>query len=84
MSKRLQVLMPDDEFEALRALAADRGVGISEFVRATMRQAARTRSTSAPDARIAAIRRASVHQFPAPDIDQMLREIEAGYGTTLA
>ena len=82
VSKRLQVLMPDDEFDALRSLAEAHGVRISEFVRTALRQAAAGRSSSDPDARIAAIRRASAFQFPAPDIDEMLREIEAGYGAS--
>lgn len=80
MSKRLQVLMPDGEFGALRAVAEGRGMTVSGFVRATLRDAVAARSFAEPDERIAAIRRAVGYQFPAPDIDAMLQEIEAGYG----
>jgi hypothetical protein len=79
MSKRLQVLIPDDEFGALRAAAEARRMTLSDWVRASLREAVAARSSSQPDERIAAIRTAAAHQFPAPDIDVMLREIEAGY-----
>ena len=82
MPKRLHVLMPDDEFGALRAMADSRRMTVSEFVRVALRDAVAARSSDAPDRHIAAIRRAFGYQFPAPDIDEMLREIELGYRST--
>jgi len=48
---------------------------------AALRDASRKRSAGDPDERIDAIRRAALHSFPAPDIDQMLSEIESGYAS---
>ena len=79
MSKRVEILMPDDEFDALRAAAEARRMTVSEMVRTSLREAAASRSPAQPDARIAAIRSAAAFQFPAPDIDEMSREIEGGY-----
>jgi hypothetical protein len=79
MSKRLQLLIPDDEYAMLRDAAAARQMTVSEMVRAAVREAISSQSSRDVGARIAAIRSASRHSFPAPDIDQMLGEIEAGY-----
>ncbi len=82
MSKRLQVLVPDDELEAFRAAARAEHLTLSDWVRQALRDVAAERSTAKPDERIEAIRRAATHAFPAPDVEQMLAEIEAGYSAT--
>ncbi len=82
MSKRLQVLVPDDELEVFRAAARAEHLTLSDWVRQALRDVAAERSTAKPDERIEAIRRAATHAFPAPDVEQMLAEIEAGYSAT--
>jgi hypothetical protein len=79
MSKRLQVVMSEAEFRQLQKLARRKGLALSEWVRQTLRAAQREESEGNVDRKLAAIRAASRHQFPAPDIDQMLAEIERGY-----
>jgi hypothetical protein len=79
MSKRLQVVLAEDEFERFRAAAEHSNLTLSEWARAALRDATRRTAEGDPDKRIEAIRRATLHSFPAPDIDQMLQEIESGY-----
>ena len=79
MSMRLQVVMDDAEVDAYRRLAVRDGLTLSEWVRQKLRQAARHQASGSADRKLAAIRAAARNDFPTADIDQMLREIEAGY-----
>ena len=78
MSKRLQVVIADADFERYRSTAQAQGVNISEWVRQALRVAERERSSGNVEAKLAAIRKAASYRFPAPDIDTMLAETEAG------
>lgn len=80
MSTRLQVVMDQDEFELIRAAARERGMTVSEFVRETLREARRKVASGDTERKLAAIRAADRHAYPTADIDQMLGEIERGYG----
>ncbi|MBA2715916.1 MAG: hypothetical protein WKF73_08695 [Nocardioidaceae bacterium] len=80
MSKRLQVILTDEDARNLRDLAARDGVTVSDWVRRSLREARRRHTTGDVEHRLATIRAAAVHRFSAPDIDQMLEEIERGYG----
>ena len=80
MSTRLQVVMGHDELEAIRAAARERGMTVSEFVRETLREARRKVASGNTERKLAAIRAADRHAYPTADIDQMLGEIERGYG----
>ena len=75
----MQVLLSEDELDTFRKAARAEHVSLSDWVRSALRDVAAGRSTARPDERIAAIREAATHAFPAPDIDQMLAEIESGY-----
>jgi hypothetical protein len=77
MTKRLQVLMDDDELRTIQRLARKERITTAEWVRRRLREG----SASTPDtaAKLAAIHAAYRHSAPAPDIDQMLDEIERGY-----
>ena len=81
MSKRLQVVVDEQELAEFQDAARRARMSLSEWARQALRAAERGRSGASPDERIAAIRRATSHTFPAPDIDEMLAEIESGYLT---
>ncbi|MGH3452546.1 MAG: plasmid mobilization protein [Haloechinothrix sp.] len=79
MSKRLQVILRDEEFERLREVAREQGLTVSEWVRQVLRRA-RTEGPAIDRARkLAAVRAAAQHDFPTADVDEMLAEIERGY-----
>ena len=77
MSKRLQVVVADADFERYRSQAQAQGVNISEWVRQALRVAERERSSGDVEAKLAAIRKAASYRFPMPDIDTLLAEMEA-------
>lgn len=79
MTKRLQVLMDDDELKAIQRVARKERVTTAEWVRQRLREAQVQRARPDVAAKLAAIRKASTFRFPAPDIEQMLDEIEQGY-----
>ena len=79
MSKRLQVLLADDEMSDIQLLARRERLTVGEWVRRTLREARAHQSRKDPAAKLEAIRRAAEYNFPTADIDQMLREIEQGY-----
>ena len=81
MSKRLQVVVGDDELSSYEKTASVLGLTLSGWVRQTLRRAQKDVSTGDVQAKLAAIERAFAHRGvgPAPDIDQMNAEIEQGY-----
>lgn len=78
MTKRLQVLMDDDDLKTIQRLARKERLTTAEWVRRRLREG----SSATPDTatKLAAIHAAYRHSAPAPEIDQMLEEIERGYG----
>jgi hypothetical protein len=85
MSKRLQVLLADEEMSDIRLLAQRERLTVGEWVRRTLREARAQKSLKDPAVKLAAIRSAVEYSdgVPEVDIDQMLREIEQGYQSDL-
>lgn len=79
MSKRLQVLLEDDELRELQALAKRRSQTTAEFVRDALRSARAAAEYPLPETKLRAVREAAAHAFPAPPIDELLDEVERGY-----
>ena len=78
MSKRLQVLFDDQEFLEIQATARRCRMTVAEWVRQALRRARHDHPTTM-DAKRSAVAEAARHEFPTADIDDMLREIEAGH-----
>ena len=78
MTKRLQVLFEDDEYQALQQSAREERMTVAEWVRQALRQA-RRRRRRAVDTKLQAMAQACRHELPTADIDVMLDEIEQGY-----
>ncbi len=79
MSKRLQVVLPDEEMEAVQHLAESENLSVGEYVRRTLREARALRPERSAAVKLAIVRQAAKHSFPTADIDTMNREIEQGY-----
>jgi hypothetical protein len=79
MSKRLQVVLDEEEFEEIRHAANRLDLTISDWVRRTLREARQKGPSRTIERKLEAIRRGSEHSFPVADIDQLLSEIERGY-----
>lgn len=80
MTKRLQVLLDEEEYRETKRIARLNRLSISEWVRQSLRQARRGTEARA-EAKLSAIAVATQHQFPTADIDQMLEEIDKGRGS---
>ncbi len=81
MSKRVHVVLDDREMEAIRDAARRHGMTVSAWVRQALRAGQRASSSRDPARKLAAVRAAARHDFPAADIEQMLAEIERGYSS---
>jgi len=79
MTKRLQVLMDEDELRTIQGLARKERVTTAEWVRQRLREAREQRTRPDIERKLAVIRAATRHQAPAPDIEQMNAEIEQDY-----
>lgn len=80
MSKRLQVVMPDDEYSAVVTAARRRGQPVSRLVRDTLRRSLMEEPALDPDRQTAAVLHVARFAGPTGDIEQLLREIEQGRG----
>jgi hypothetical protein len=76
--------MSEAELRGYERAARAEGVSMSAWVRQALRRARQADPAASADKKLAAIRAAARHQFPAPDIDQMLAEIEHGYAQARA
>jgi hypothetical protein len=80
MTRRLQVLLDDDELAEIQELARRRHQTTAAWVRDALRRARETNSYPDAGPKLRAIREAAAHGYPAGEIDEMLTEIERGYG----
>lgn len=81
MAKRLQVIVQDPEYREIQRVARSRHMSIAEWVRQALELARRREPLGSIGKKLAVIQRAARHDYPVGDIDAMLAEIEAGYGT---
>ena len=79
MSKRLQVLLQDKELTEIQQSARQQRMTTAEWVRQALRAARRTEPRVTTRKKLEVVRAATRHAFPAPDVGQMLDEIERGY-----
>ena len=79
MSKRLQVLLPDQEMSDIQRFAKRERLTVGEWVRRALREARASRPLNEPETQLKAVRRGAKHSFPTGDVEQILSEIERGY-----
>lgn len=81
MAKRLQVILQDPEYREIQRMARSRHMSIAEWVRQALDFACRREPIGSVRKKLEAVQRAVQHNYPTADIDRMLEEIEAGYGS---
>ncbi|HEY7838118.1 MAG TPA: hypothetical protein VIC54_05935 [Terriglobales bacterium] len=74
MSKRLQVLVSEEEMAEIKAAARRRGVPVGEWARRVMREARGGISLKDPEVKLAALRAMAAMNLPTADIEQMIQE----------
>jgi hypothetical protein len=79
MTKRLQVLLEDAEYEALQAAAAARGVSVAAWVRRALVAARRRESSGDVDRKLDAIRTAVRHTGPTGQVERLGADLERAY-----
>lgn len=79
MSKRLQVILDDEELDEIQRVARKHRMTTAEWVRQALRKARRSEPRGDAKKKLATVRAAAEHTFPTADVDQMLQEIERGY-----
>lgn len=82
MAKRLQVILKDPEYREIQRVARSRNMSIAEWVRQALDLARRHDPVGGVSKKLEAIRAAAQHDYPVSAIDDMLAEIERGYGTS--
>lgn len=80
MSKRLQVLLDEEELAAVRVAARRRRLTVSEYVRLTLREARAAEPAAPVERKLLAVREAAGHAYPVDDIETLNAEIARGYG----
>ncbi|HXG62332.1 MAG TPA: CopG family transcriptional regulator [Planctomycetota bacterium] len=78
MSKRLQILLQEDELREIRRAARRGRMTVSEWVRQALRAARRGQPASTASRKLSVIREAFGHSFPTADLPRMLSEIDQG------
>lgn len=81
MAKRLQVILQDREYREIQRVASARHMSIAEWVRQALAAARRYEPLGDTGKKLDAVREAAKLEFPTADIDEMLAQIERGYGS---
>jgi hypothetical protein len=82
MAKRLQVILKDPEYREIQRVARSRHMSIAEWVRQALDLARRRDPVGGVSKKLEVIRTAAQLDYPVSDIDDMLAEIEKGYGAS--
>jgi hypothetical protein len=80
VSKRLQIVLPDDEYRAIARAARRRGKPVSQIVRESLKRTLNEETDEDPERRIAAVLRFARFHGPTGGIDEILADIERGRG----
>ena len=80
MAKRLQVILQDTEYREIQRVARARRMSIAEWVRQALAAARRYEPIGDSGKKLDVVREAARHEFPTAEIDEMLAQIERGYG----
>ena len=81
MAKRLQVIVRDPEYREIQRIARSRHMSIAEWVRQALDLARRREPITDVGKKLEIIRAAVRYDNPSGDIEDMLAEIESGYGS---
>lgn len=79
MTKRLQVIIQDPDYQEIQLVARARSMSIAEWVRQALDKARRQEPVGGIGKKLDAIRAAARHEYPSGDIGKILAEIERGY-----
>jgi hypothetical protein len=80
MAKRLQVILQDPEYREIQRAANAQHLSIAAWVRQALAAARRREPVGSVGKKLEAVRAATRHSYPTADINDMLAEIERGYG----
>jgi len=80
MAKRLQVILKDPDYREVQRMARARHLSIAEWVRQALEFARRREPIGSTGKKLDVIRAAARHDYPVSDIEDMLADIEKGYG----
>ena len=80
MAKRLQVIIQDPEYREIQRAARTQHMSVAAWVRQALAFARRRDPGGDPGKKLDAVRAAARHAYPTADIEDMLAEIETGYG----
>ena len=80
MTKRLQVLLDDEDLADIKRAARRRRQSVAEWVRAALRAARDADAARPAEAKLRTIREAAHNAYPTGSIDEMLDQIKRGYG----
>ena len=80
MAKRLQVILQDPEYREIQRAANAQRLSVAAWVRQALATARRREPVGDAGKKLDVVRAAARHSFPTADINDMLAEIERGYG----
>lgn len=75
------MIMKDPDYREIQRVARSRHMSIAEWVRQALDLARRREPLGSIRKKLEIIQKAAQHDYPVADIEGMLAEIEAGYGT---
>ena len=78
MSRRIQIVVAEDEMQEFRRAASSEGLPLSEWARRAMRRARQQQSGPSASQKLSALEKALRCGYPTGEMDTMLREIEEG------
>ncbi len=78
MSKRLQVLFPDNEFNEIQKISQLNKQTIAQWVRDSIRSVIIKNSLLSPEKKIAKLLKYTKYSGPAGEIHEILKQIEKG------
>jgi hypothetical protein len=80
VAKRLQVILQDTEYREIQRAADAQQLSIAAWVRQALAAARRREPVGNVGKKLDTVRAATRHSYPTADINDMLAEIERGYG----
>ena len=83
MAKRLQVLLKDPDYREIQRVARSRHMSVAEWVRQALESARRQEPVGSIGKKLDAIGIAVRHEYPSGEVEEILAEIEAGYGAAM-